>query len=206
MTTADEPLNGASASPNGSPPESTAAAMRRRRESSISDTTLSEVRQDLTELATTMGAVSLSLAALQREAGLQTQRMGESQAEAARRMTSLLDSAKTSFVATERQIESYGDKIGRQLKDMAAESTKRAGQERWLHRAFALSMLTVCLLGGWAGWSLKEWRVEKAATEDKTFVSKMQRFNVYLFNNHRKVTEKYWQDFLSWDAKNGFKD
>ena len=204
MTTAERPPDEASTS--GDSRESTAAAMRRRREGAVTDLGLSEARQEMEDLARTLGAASISLVELQRETSALVKATESARVETLERMNGLVESARRSFVNMERQIENNGFAIQTQLGEVRAESTKRAAREKWQLRVFGVAGLSACLIAGWAGWKVKEWRVEKAAAEERVALRKSELFGMYLLEVHPKEAEKYWQAFQGWAAKNEIKN
>ena len=167
---------------------------------------LSEARQEMEDLARTLGAASISLVELQRETSALVKATESARVETLERMNGLVESARRSFVNMERQIENNGFAIQTQLGEVRAAASKRAGQEKWQLRAFIVGGLTACLLAGWAGWRVKEWRAETAAAEERVALRKSELFGMYLLEVHPKEAEKYWKAFQSWAAKNEIKN
>jgi hypothetical protein len=201
VTTVETPSNEDSKS--GASRESTASALRRRREESVTDLGAAEVRRETQELARTLGAASISLVELQRETSALAERTESARVETLERMNGLVESARRSFGSMERQIESNGLAIQQQLGEVRAAAAKRAAQEKWQLRAFIVAVLTVFLLSGWGGWSLKAWRAETAAAEERAALRKSELFGMYLLEIHPKEADKYWRAFQSWTEKNG---
>jgi hypothetical protein len=181
--------------------ESTASAMRRAREESITNEALIEVRRQISELAGTMGAVSLSLVVMQKELAGQSAKGEQTSQETLAQMQAFFASARNSFDGMARTIERYPAQVDQHLARLDEESARRTREaerqryrQKWWLYGGLLAAVIASSLSAWGGWSWQESYRKDHPTETEAFAD-------YMVREHPQVTKKYWQLYKAEQAK-----